>query len=112
MTSTYPSIEAALVMGIYFSGRAEDLKAKDLEGKPGEIQGALGAISPEMANLFDAADINEPDTRDGKYNAMIYDIEVKGKDGIPHKAQLGVTTFRNGYNLWIIDVESGMCIRT
>ncbi len=112
MTTTYPSIEEALRMGIHFSGRGGELKPGDLEGKGGTIQGALGVISPEMSNLFDAADINESDTRDGKYNAMIYDIEVKGKDGIPHKAQLGVTTFRNGYNLWLIDVESGMCIRT
>ncbi len=112
MTTTYRSIEAALGMGIYFSGRAEDLKAEDLEGKPGAIQGALGLFSPEMANLFDAAGLEEPDTRDGKYNAMIYNIEARGKDGVLRKAQLGISTFRDGYNLWLIDVESGMCRRT
>ena len=69
-------------------------------------------ISPEMVNLFDAVDLKEPDTRGGKYNAAIYDVEAMGKDGALHKVQLGVTTFRNGYNLWLIDVESGMCIRT
>ena len=121
MTTTYPSIEAALGRGIYFSGRAEGqetkedlkpLKPEDLEGKPGVIQGALGLFSPEMANLFDAAGLEEPDTRDGKYNAMIYNIEARGKDGVLRKAQLGISTFRDGYNLWLIDVESGMCIRT
>jgi len=121
MTTTYPSIEAALSMGIYFSGRGkgqetkEDLKPlkpEDLEGKPSVIQGALGLLSPEMADLFDAAGLEEPDTRSGKYNAMVYDIETRGKDGVPHKGQLGVTTFRDGYNLWLIDTESGMCIRT
>jgi len=55
MTTTYPSVERALVRGIYFSGRAEDLKPEDLEGKPGVIQGALGLLEAEMANLFDAA---------------------------------------------------------
>lgn len=33
MTTTYPSIEAALRMGIYFSDRKEDLKPEDLKGK-------------------------------------------------------------------------------
>ena len=112
MTTTYSSIESALKMGIYFSGRKGDLKPEDLKGKPGVIQGALGLLSPEMANLFDAADIEKPDERGGKYNAVIYDIEARGKDGAMHKAQLGITTWRDGYNLWLIDVESGMCIRT
>lgn len=112
MTTTYGSVKEALVMGIHFSGRAGNLKPEDLEGKPGVIQGALGLLSPEMANLFDAAGLEEPDTRSGKYNAMIYDIEIRGKDGAPHKGQLGVTTFRDGYNLWLIDTESGMCVRT
>ena len=123
MTTTYPSVEAALDRGIYFSGRAEGqeaekelklkpLKPEDLEGKPGAIQGALGLLSPEMANLFDAAGLEEPDTRGGKYNAMIYDIESRGKDGAMHKIQLGITTFRDGYNLWLIDPERGICIRT
>ena len=107
MTTTYRSVNQALGRGIYFSGRAEDMKPEDLEGKPGVIQGALGLLSPEMADLFDAAG-EEPEARGGKYNAVIYDIETsKGK-----KAQLGITTFRDGYNLWLIDVESGMCIRT
>jgi len=112
MTTTYGSVEEALKRGIYFSGRAEDLKFEDLEGKPGVIQGALGLLSPEMANLFDAAGLEEPDTRGGKYNAVIYNIEARGKDGTLHKAQLGITTFRDGYNLWLIDIETGMCIRT
>ena len=108
MTTTYASVERALVRGIYFSGRAEDLKPEDLEGKPGVIQGALGLLEAEMANLFDAADIEKPDARGGRYNAVIYDIETsKGK-----KAQLGVTKFRDGYNLWLIEPESGMCVRT
>ena len=108
MTTTYGSVNEALVMGIHFSGRAGELKPEDLEGKPGGIQGALGLLSPEMANLFDAAGLEEPDTRGGKYNAVIYDIETdRGR-----RAQLGITTFRDGYNLWLIDVESGMCIRT
>ncbi len=111
MTTTYRSVNQALGRGIYFSGRAEDMKPEDLEGKPGVIQGALGLLSPEMADLFDAAG-EEPEARGGKYNAVIYDIEAKGKDGVLRKAQLGVTTFRDGYNLWLIDVESGMCIRT
>lgn len=112
MTTTYGSVNEALVLGIHFVGRAGELKPEDLEGKPGAIQGALGLLSPEMANLFDAAGLEEPDTRGGKYNAVIYDIEARGKDGALHKAQLGITTFRDGYNLWLIDVESGMCIRT
>ncbi len=122
MTTTYPSIEAALDRGIYFTGRAEGqeaetelklkpLKPEDLEGKPGAIQGALGLISPEMANLFDAAGLEEPDTRGGKYNALIYDIEARGKDGVMRKAQLGITTFRDGYNLWLMDPEKGFCVR-
>lgn len=108
MTTTYRSVESALTMGIYYSGRAEDLKPEDLEGKKGVIQGALGLVSPEMADLFDAADIEKPDVRGGQYNAMVYDIETStGK-----KAQLGVTSFRDGFNLWLIDSESGRCIRT
>jgi len=119
MTSTYGSVNSALAMGIYFSGRAEGqadpenrglkpLKPEDLEGKPGVIQGALGLLSPEMANLFDAAGMEKPDERGGQYNAVIYNLETStGK-----KAQLGITTFRDGYNLWLIDTESGMCIRT
>ena len=112
MTTTYPSIEAALDRGIYFTGRAGELKIEDLEKKAGVIQGALGLLSPEMANLFDAVGLDKPDDRDGKYNAVIYDIESKGKDGALHKAQLGITKWRDGYNLWLIDVKSGMCIRT
>lgn len=108
MTTTYASVERALVKGIYFSGRAEDLKPEDLEGKPGVIQGALGLLEAEMANLFDAADIEKPDARGGRYNAVIYDLETSKGD----KAQLGVTTFRDGYNLWLIEPESGMCVRT
>ncbi len=112
MTTTYRSVDHALAAGIYFSRRAKDLKPDDLEGKPGRIQGALGLLSPEMADLFDAAGLEEPEARGGKYNAMIYDIETNGKDGQQHKGQLGITTFRDGYNLWLIDVESGMCVRT
>ncbi len=112
MTTTYGSIEEALKRGIFFSGRADDLKSEDLEGKPGAIRGALGLLSPEMANLFDAAGLEEPDTRGGKYNAVVYDIEARGKDGVMRKAQLGITTWRNGYNLWLIDPEKGFCVRT
>jgi len=108
MTTTYASVERALVRGIYFSGRAEDLKPEDLEGKPGVIQGALGLLEAEMVNLFDAADIEKPDTGGGRYNAVIYDIETSTKE----KGRLGVTRFRDGYNLWLIDPESGMCVRT
>lgn len=108
MTTTYGSVKNALVMGIHFSGRAGDLKPEDLEGKPGVIQGALGLVDSKMANLFDAADIEKPDVRGGRYNAVIYDIET----GTGRKAQLGVTTFRDGYNLWLVDTESGMCVRT
>lgn len=108
MTTTYRSVEEALVAGIHFSDRAGDLKPEDLEGKAGVIQGALGLVNPEMANLFDAVGMEKPDARDGRYNAVIYDIET----GTGKKAQLGLTIFRDGYNLWLIDAESGMCVRT
>ena len=122
MTTTYPSIEAALSMGIYFAGRGKGqngeeagltpLKPEDLEGKPGVIQGALGLFSPEIADLFDSAGVEDPEARGGKYNAVIYDIDAIGKDSEQHKAQLGVTTFRDGYNLWLVDVSSGICVRS
>ncbi len=99
MTTTYPTKEAAIQAGGYYatgSMLTTPTRVDDMEMQTAMT--ALGAIGTELAEAFG-------DTP--KKTLEVYEIE--GTKGL---ATFGVGKFRDGYDLWLIDPESGRMQRT
>ena len=76
MTTTFPSKDAALQMGIYYARGKNDIRPKDLKQLEDITMDQFGHTFP----------------------VEVYEVEnTKGEKG-----QLGIENFRDGYALWLI----------
>lgn len=95
MTTEYPTKDLALFSGMYYAGRVDLFKNKTLEEclKNPEIK-----IEDKTVEQFGCVHENA--------TALAFD----NKNGEPVK--IITTKFRNGFDLWLINPESGMGMRT
>ncbi|MBU1199834.1 MAG: hypothetical protein KKF46_07595 [Nanoarchaeota archaeon] len=84
MTSQYDSRESAIEMGLYYAGFGDEaLRKRAMDELPEAVQTQLGF--PQNKTI-DTYTVRTP----------------AGKD-----VQIGVGKFREGFDLWLIDPESG-----
>ena len=88
MTSQYDSRESAIEMGLYYAGFGDaNLRKRTMDELPEAVQTQLGFPQNKTIDTY-------------KVRTPV------GKD-----IQIGVGEFRDGFDLWLIDPESGFCQR-
>jgi len=96
MTRTYPSKESAISMGVYYA--TGDSKGTPTLKEEKAYRSGLAMLSPEMAEGF------------GEKPEPMYVYEIENSKG--DMATFGVSKFRDGWDLWLINPETGMMLRT
>lgn len=95
MSAEYSTKESALLTEMFYAGRADLYKDKEFEDvlKNPEIK-----IIDKSISQF------------GYTHESVMALEFKNSKGV--LVQICTTLFRSGFDLWIIDPESGMAMRT
>jgi hypothetical protein len=99
MTTRYDTKEQALETGLYYAGYKSQ-KEMDAELKKAKV----GQLTLGWPHSMPATD-NHPAIE--KILDVFY---VNNINGI--KVGLGVSKFRDGYDLWLVNPETGFCQRT
>ena len=99
MTTTFPTKEAAIKMGVYLSTGSHEGTPTEVESQEMEsmLSITLGKMGKSIAEGFGDS---------SKKKLSIYQIE--GKKGL---ATFGVGEFRDGWDLWLIEPKSGFMLR-
>lgn len=100
MSREYGSQDAALLMGMFYSGRS------DLYHQGEERDKAI----EEILEKGKVKEIDESVAQFGHELDGCRGLEFKNKDGVMVK--IVSCKFRDGYDLWLVDPVSGMAMRT
>ena len=95
MSTEYPTKEVALFSGMYYAGRVDLFKDKTLEKclKNPEIK-----VDDSTIEQF------------GCVHDDATSLTFNNENGVP--VTIITTKFRNGFDLWLINLESGMGMKT
>ena len=93
----YPDKETAIRTGVYYA--TGDSKGTPTFKEESKMRSGLEMLSKEFAEGFGE-----------KPGHTLYVYEIDNSKG--EMATFGVSKFRDGWDLWLIDPETGMMLRT
>lgn len=95
MSTMYPDKELALLTGIYYAGRGDLFKGR--------------RTVQDIIDGGDAKIIDGGISQFGYVHKNCTMIELDNMDGVP--IRVATTSFRDGFDCWLIVPENGMCVR-
>jgi len=102
MTTEYDTEEQAMNMGVFYAGYRKD----EIE----EVIKNAEITEQQMANILYST---LPKEDQEKLSGLVKKVKIftfPTKEG--KKFSIGIGKFREGYDLWLIDPETGMSLRT